>query len=321
MLRTWRLVMLMAGAVALWGFQPAAAPASFTFFAIGDTQINLAKWGAAGTEATIAAMNTLPGKPFPLGGVVDEPRGVLIAGDLVDDTAEPKNWAFYKTLFHPRGNAKLRFPVFEGAGNHDISTGAKFGDWSYIQTELIARNRERAAPVWVDANGYHYSWDWDQTHIVCLNIFPGREWRQVYDRDAPWNDPKAAIDFLKSDLAARVGTSGRPVIVYWHYGLRGWGLEKWWLPEDLARLKATLAPYNIALLLHGHEHRYERYTWEGYDVVMAPSPQFDPDRAKGEQEGRPKGFLVTRIGNGMLEMANWTPQGWDDPWKKSLAKR
>lgn len=319
-MRIWRSLSLVCVALAVLSRVGGAASDAVTFFAIGDPQINIPKWGTAGTEQTIDAMNALPGQPFPLGGVVDTPRGVLIAGDLVDDTTNPANWALYKTLFDPQGKARLRFPVFEGAGNHDFDMQGGYAQWSYVQRDVIARNAQRAAKISTDTNRYHYSWDWGRVHVVNLNVFPGDEWRQVYDRPTMWNDPKGALAFLRNDLKERVGTSGRPVVVYWHYGLRGWGLEKWWLPRDLAALKEALAPYNIALILHGHEHRYERYTWEGYDVVMAPSPQFDPDRTKGEQDGRPKGFVVARMTDDALEMANWTPTGWLDPWKKSLRK-
>lgn len=51
-----------------------------------------------------------------------------------------------------------------------------------------------------------------------------------------------ALDFLRSDLESRVGESRRPVVLMWHYGLRGWGLEKWWVPEDLEVLREVIAP-------------------------------------------------------------------------------
>jgi hypothetical protein len=108
------------------------------------------------------------------------------------------------------------------------------------------------------------------------------------------------------------------VLVFWHYGLRGWGLEKWWTPADLANLRDVLAPYNIALILHGHEHRYERYQWEGLDVVMAPSPQRDRDPAKPGAISEPKGFLVLRFRDGTLEIAHRADGRWQDHWTKSV---
>ncbi len=298
---------------------PTAAPRdSFTFFVIGDPQINVPRWGTAGTEATIDAMNALPGEPFPLGGTVDEPRGVLIAGDLVDDVGNPDNWELYTHLFDPGGYARLRFPVYEVVGNHDLGTELGPGEWTYVQRELIQRNSRRPGHLSFGPNRYHYSWDWGSVHFVSLNVFPGTVPRPVYGKDAPWNDPKGSLAFLRSDLEEHVGASGRPVILMWHYGLRGWGLEKWWTPEDLDALAGVLRPYDVALILHGHEHRYERYGWEGYDVIMAPSPQID--RTEGEAESRPKGFLVVRVEGDRLETAYHGPDGWEDAWSKAMAE-
>jgi hypothetical protein len=290
---------------------------SIAFFVVGDPQINIPRWGSAGTEATLRTMNALPGDSFPHGGVVPEPRGVLVAGDLVDDPGNRANWELYKELFDPRGDALLRFPVYEVAGNHDLGTDSVQDGWTYVQEELIQRNQHRPGPLRFDPNGYHYSWDWGDVHFIALNVFPGSVPRPVYDNPSPWNHPRSSLDFLLDDLLRQVGTSGRPVILLWHYGLRGWGLEEWWTTADLDALKEVLAPYNIALILHGHEHRYERYTWEGYDVIMAPAPQVD--RMEGESESRPKGFLVVRIHENRLETAHHGVEGWEEVWSKPLS--
>jgi hypothetical protein len=290
-----------------------------TFFVIGDPQINIPRWGTAGTEKTIEIMNAVPGKPFPFGGVVAEPRGVLIAGDLVDDLSNDDNWTLYKKLFDVHGKARLRFPVYEGLGNHDLDGKQQFGTFNKLQREFVERNKSRAGIFYYDRRHYHYSWDWDQLHLVCLNVFPGNDHRPVYDRVAPWNDPKFSLEFLIDDLKKNVGDSGRPVILYWHYGLRGWGLEKWWTLDDLAALHAAIASYNVVLILHGHEHRYERYEWEGYPVIMAPSPQYDRDPNRSEAESRPKGFLVVRAKDNELQVAHHTAEGWRETWSRTIA--
>ncbi len=201
----------------------AADVGDFTFFALADPQINIPKWGTAGTRKTIRMMNDLPGSETPFGTVVEEPRGVLIAGDLVDDMGNRENWRGYKDLFDPQGEGRLRYPVYAGAGNHDLTSDTGFGEFNWLQKELIARNRRRPAELNLGPNGYHYSWNWEGMHFVNLNVFPGNDHRPVYDNHAPWNDPKESLGFLKKDLAEHVGESGRPVILMWHYGLRGWG--------------------------------------------------------------------------------------------------
>lgn len=296
-----------------------SAESNVTFFVIGDPQINIPRWGTAGTEKTIELMNQLPGKSFPFGGEVAEPHGVIIAGDLVDDLKNQENWIRYKEFFDPHGKARLRFKVFEGLGNHDLSTTQGFGTFNYLQKEFVERNKSRADKFQYDKHFYHYSWNWEPLHLVCLNIFPGNEPRPVYDRAAPWNDPKRSLDFLTQNLKTKVGNSGQPVILVWHYGLRGWGLEKWWKPEDLVALREVIKPYNVVLILHGHEHRYDRYEWEGYPAFMAPAPQIDRDPKTPEIDSQPKGFLVIRLAGAELQVAHHTAQGWAETWSRQIS--
>lgn len=296
------LFLALWACLALFG-QAGVGADSYTFFATGDPQINVEKWGAAGTEQTINWMNHRPGSDFPAGGEVGVPKGVLILGDLVDDLKNPENWATYKGLFDPRGKALLQYPAYEGAGNHDLDGKNSDGQLSYVQQEMSERHKQLQGMFHFDGRGYHYSWDWGPVHYICLNVFPGNVPRAVYGKNAPWNDPQHALSFLQEDLKEQVGVSGRPVILMWHYGLRGWGLEKWWLPEDLENLKNTLKPYNIVLILHGHEHAYARYQWEGYDVIMVPSPQYDRNPKDPKSVSRPKGFLVVRVAGDQLETA------------------
>jgi hypothetical protein len=300
---------------------PLHAADSFTFFAIGDPQINIPRWGTAGTEQAIEWMNNLPKMPFPYGGKVGAPRGVLVIGDMVDDIKNPENWAVYKTLFDVRGQARLRYPAYESIGNHELDGANRGTQMSYVQREFIERNKLREGRFHFDPLGYHYSWDWGGVHFVMLNSFPGTAPRPVYNRNTPWNDPQNGLAFLEGDLKERVGDSGRPVVLVWHYGLRGWGLDMWWTPEDLSNLKRALAPYNVALILHGHEHRYERYQWEGYDAIMAPAPQIDRDPKAPDSVSKPKGVLVLRVRGGRLETAMYTARGWEEKWEKPLLVR
>ncbi|MEI7957181.1 MAG: metallophosphoesterase [Verrucomicrobiota bacterium] len=297
------------------------APAeAITFFVMSDPQIHLEKWGTVGTEQTLQIANELPGKPFPLGGTVGEPRGVLVLGDLTDDVSDARHWQTYKRFFDPNGKALLRFRAFEGIGNHDLSTSSST-DFTRVQREVIERHQTRRGDetFHYDAQHYHYSWDWGPLHLVQLNIFPGNEPRRVYDHDAPWNNPRQSLDFLRDDLKKFVGDSGRPVILGWHYGLRGWGLEKWWTPTDLENLKEVIKPYNVVLILHGHEHAFAQYQWEGYPVFMCPSPQIDRDPKTPDVPSSPKGFLVVRLLDHDLQLAHHDASGWRETWSHAIS--
>lgn len=322
--RTTRWLLLLAGCLALGGVLGCRAgePETVTFYAIGDPQINIPRWGTAGTESTIESMNGLPGEVFLFGKEVGEPAGVIVAGDLVDDLENPENWELYKRLFDPAGLGRLRFPVFDGQGNHDVDVrNQAFGEFNETQREFIERNRARPGEFVFGPEGYHYSWVWAGVRFVQLNIFPGTVHRPVYGAPAPGNDPKGSLAFLQRILTEHVGDTGQPLVLIWHYGLRGWGFEEWWVDEDLDALESTLEGFNVVLLLHGHEHRYERYRWRGYDVIMAPSPQHDRDPDEPETESRPKGFLVFRITSEELQMGYRTPEGWVATWARPLAPR
>lgn len=303
----------------LQAFPDSGEAEEITFFVMADPQIHLDKWGTAGTEQTLRTANELPGKPFPFGGKVGEPKAVIVAGDLVDVVQDPRHWETYKRFFDPNGKALLRFRAFEGIGNHDLSQASADG-FSRVQQEFIERNKSRKGDevFHYDEDNYHYSWDWGQLHLINLNLFPGNEPRPVYDNDAPWNNPRRSLDFLKADLEKQVGDSKRPVILWWHYGLRGWGLDKWWKPEDLEALKRVIQPYNVVLILHGHEHAFAQYEWEGYPVFMSPSPQLDRDPKTPEVPSKPKGFLVVRLKGDQLQLAHHGPEGWQETWSRSV---
>jgi hypothetical protein len=300
-------------------FSDGEAKEEITFFVMADPQIHLDKWGTAGTEQTLRVANELPGKPFPFGGKVAVPKAVIVAGDLVDVVQDPRHWETYKRFFDPNGNALLRFRAFEGIGNHDLAAESAEG-FSSVQKEFVARNRSRKGEevFHYDEEYYHYSWDWGPLHLINLNLFPGNQPRPVYDNEAPWNNPRRSLDFLKADLEKQVGGSGRPVILWWHYGLRGWGLEKWWTPDDLEALKRVIEPYNVVLILHGHEHAFAHYKWENYPVFMCPSPQLDRDPKTPDVPSKPKGFLVVRLKGDQLQLAHHGPDGWKETWSRSV---
>lgn len=322
----WRAGAAGAAAVlaAACGSAPAAptaadSPAAITYFVTADPQINIPRWGTAGTEATIDAMNALPGRALPDGTACGQPRAVIVAGDLVDVADSAADWERYRSFYDPRGDARLRFPAYESIGNHDLDTKLPRGTWSPVQREVLARHRRRTGAFRYDADGYHHSWDDGPLHFVMLNLFPGDEPRPVYGREAPWNDPRRSLTFLADDLRATVGDSGRPVVLVWHYGLRGWGLDKWWRPEDLDALAAVIAPYNVVLILHGHEHTFAQYEWRGIPVFMAPSPQQDRDPKNPAAPSTPKGFLVLRLVADELAVFHRAADGWRGQWTRRIA--
>eukprot|EP00873_Tetraselmis_striata_P023569 jgi/Tetstr1/443833/TSEL_003287.t1 len=240
----------------------------------------------------VDAMNHLPGEQdweeAMGGGPVVEPAGLVVSGDLVDRGPEAIGYpqmVNFTNLYGLDGEGMLRYPVYEGFGNHDggnLTSGPHYPN--YVRLGIKARNKVRRGVMHLSDNELHYSWDWPITpscslHLVQLNLFAGRYGEPV---DAPfygpnpasWVHPEYSLDFLERDLAANVGDSGRPVVFFQHYGFDGFS-NSWWADHEREELAQVLAPYNVLAIFVGHTHAANYYQWNGYDVINTPSTQAD----------------------------------------------
>jgi cytolysin (calcineurin-like family phosphatase) len=143
-----------------------------------------------------------PGAPMP------RPLGVLIAGDmtLCDDCTSLTNnrdeiKPFRDLYDSRRTTAAIRLPVYLGLGNHDVTDGGK--------KNLLSAYIDHRLKMKQGVTNYHsstrcYSWDWGNTHFIQLHLRASAS-----DGSLPW---------LQQDLATRVGTSGKKVVIVQHYG-------------------------------------------------------------------------------------------------------
>ncbi len=257
-----------------------------TFVAISDLHIGKTSECTAANYSMVSFLNDLPGKTYPasVGGTVDSIDGVVISGDLTESPWEP-NWKILNEIYSPTGNGKVKFPVYEGLGNHDISNGT-----TYPHNQIRARTKERPNIVMTDAAGLHYSWDWGNVHFVQVNLYVG-EAGLLHKYD----DPMGSYSFLKEDLARNVGDSGRPVIVINHYG---WPEPGKGSVADSEKAAELLKQYNCIAIIHGHRHGLKHYTYEGLDVFN------DGSVAHG------KGMLVFRITDGQMVVLSRQNDAW-----------
>ncbi len=284
-----------------------------TFFAMGDPQYG----GGADDKNTfqILAMNGFPGAIWPddtpfAGDVLADPRGVLIAGDLTQNGQDGRLTpldsdelgAFHADYGLTGVEGELRFPVYEGYGNHDFDP-AQAGDydefdWRFYYSEdgtpsadsVAERNPDRIGLTSVapDVDG-HYSWDWDWLHLVNMDLFPGDEPSDA-EANALTRDPRDALSFLQADLAERVGDTGRPVIVMAHYGFDGFGQEpRWWTDEQKEAFRAVISGYDVSYI-HGHTHATYEYEIDGLQCFNVGSPYYTNYNADGRGH-----FTVFRI--------------------------
>ncbi|MBA4189098.1 MAG: hypothetical protein C0467_13960 [Planctomycetaceae bacterium] len=210
-------------------------------------------------KVSIERMNALPGTAWPDklgGGKIEKPRGVLALGDLIDDgdrrDETPVQWRHFEKQFGLDGtDGLLKYPVFEGWGNHDGPPIGKEKFGFSVQAKIKERNadRKKAGRIGnVAENGLHYSWDWEQVHFVQANLYPADKQHPKIRYSLPWHDPQGALSFVKDDLKTSVGDSGRPVVIMSHCGVD----TDWWNPEDWAEFYKAVKPYNVIAYFYGH---------------------------------------------------------------------
>lgn len=271
-------------------------PNGVTFYAISDIHYGLPH-SSEYAFLNIDAMNNLLTTNYPskIGGIINKPRGVIVAGDITTRSSESELLE-YKTEFGLKGEKRLKFPVFDTWGNHD---------GNIVREEIKRRNLLRQGNIKISENGLHYSFEWDSIHIVCVGIYPGNEKIGGYD-------PFHSLDFLEKDLAFEVKNTGKPVIIFQHFGFGSHSLapENWWKPEEAEAFYRVIKDYNIIAIIHGHEHDYFFGKWRGIDIINLPH--------YNENEG--SGFCVFNIKGNLFKAAFYTTkQGWTDSFKKQIS--
>lgn len=286
------------------------AAGSVAWFAASDTHLGHDVGPKNGTVVTsydknlnaITEMNALWAQPcgttnctWPAalgGGPVQEPRGVVVSGDLVDNgggTAAEVNgcnqWFNFTRLYGFNGtDGLLRSKCYEGRGNHDDgnSTNALPAGCTTVPSRaIIARNKLRLADASFgldavsQATGLHYSWTWPLTstcrlHVVQLNLYPGETCGSpanpgkegTFSCTDGWVWGEGAESFLVADLAAHAVAPGTHVVVAMHYGLDGWS-RTWYNADQAASFVAALAPYKTLVVHVGHTHAAGLYSFNG----------------------------------------------------------
>jgi cytolysin (calcineurin-like family phosphatase) len=306
--------------------EPATAPASrdVTFIAASDSHYAAFEHEDRNDRVreSIRQMNAIASVSWPkdLGGdPVSLPRGVVMPGDLINDGDrlwEGKNqgarqWAAFVADFGLDGtDGLLKYPVYEGWGNHDGPPAGRERHGFSLQAELKKRNaqrKEKGRLSNLSENGLHYSWDWDDVHFVQLNLYPADRQHPGVKYNATWHDPQGALTFLKQDAAKHVGESGRPVVLLSHCGFD----TDWWHPDDWKAAYDAMKPYNVVLYLYGH-------TGTG---VRDWAPEGETRRWTCINDGHADvGFFVIQIRENRLRFAYRARVnvGWGWKWAKAI---
>jgi len=218
---------------------PRTGRRAITFFVASDTHFGVPGI-EEGNRRLVEELNRLPGLEYPpaIGGRVEKPRGVLVTGDLTDYSTEEQWRAFEKFYGLTGKEGLLRFPVFETLGNHD------FIDDSPVIRHIVRRH-----------GGITYSFDWDDLHVACLGMYPSAD----------------RIRWLEEDL--RAVKPGRPIVLFFHYGIDGPWSQSWESSEEREELARVLQGHRVAAIFHGHAHHAGSYRWREHDVFRPGSPK------------------------------------------------
>ncbi len=276
-------------------------PAS-TFFMMSDTHYGINDSVDRINLHIINEMNSLPGKLYASDSVnfkVNVPAGVIVSGDLTDKGDE-KSWQLFAETMKVDGTGALRYPVYEGFGNHDGPVNG------FVRNGIKQRNFQRKNIIAVSKDSLHYSFRIGNIHMVNLNLYPGNKWVDTCDWckyfKESFREPQFSLEFLKDDLEKNVGNSKQPVILYFHYGFDEWSF-KWWTRTEQDAFYEVIRKYNIAAILFGHSHVYLKDSWRGIPVICAGSSQ---------KNNKPGEFLVIQMEGRKLYVAVREPGLWKD---------
>jgi len=229
-------------------------------------------------RAVIDRMNALPGTDFPVAswGKVETPRGVIASGDLTSGTEglEQTEWNYFVTDYGLTGTeGRLIYPIYEGSGNRDY-----WHNSPVVTNGIALRNLSRPG-INISNDGLHYSWDWDDVHIINLNLS---------------FDESENFSFLTNDLHKNLKFKGQPIIIYHHYA-----------PVGSAYYNA-ISNYNVIAIFRGHDHYVEYTEWNGINTYTTPASYM----------GR---FFAVNISNNVMRVAEGDESGsWESNSEKTF---
>lgn len=197
-------------------------------------------------------------------------RGILVAGDLTNNSQPYGQYDLYKSSLNPVGAGKnqanaLRF-VYDGIGNHDMVKASSLKSPSanaiacqehsvtcvstaLIREELATRQRDTLPFL---RQGLHYAWRWGDVTFVHLNLFPG-------DTAGPHGkrSPDRSLTFLQNVIQTLDKPKDRLIILH-HYTFNKGAIadpEDWWTEEQMERYWNSIAETNLLGIFTGHSHR------------------------------------------------------------------
>lgn len=245
------------------------------------------------------------------------PLAVVSTGDETNDGQQTSLGAFRLLYEAGWSSDSTWMPLFPGYGNHDMQNDCEFDNCAKRMLDYSS-NTASCNPNGMDPQSRNYSWDWGKFHLVQLNSWAG-------DTLAGYNNsytPKvkdthgSGLPWFIADLQSHVGNSGRPVILFQHYGwdplstqLNSDGTPSWWSDTDRQTFLNIIKDYNVVAIITGHDHNLGSYGVSVTDSSGNAKMLDDFVGGTGGQNGTGEFFMV-RLTDQFLDLM---PVQWTDP--------
>jgi predicted phosphodiesterase len=223
------------------------------------------------------------------------PDLVLHTGDLVYEIERDPDapTAFIEKLFSPFAPLLTSAPFYPVPGNHDLETAARWGDSYYYFTAFppLAVNGVDSPE---DADGEWYAFSYGDIQFVMLNT------QAVFG----FGGYQSETDWLAERLA---DSSFRATIVVLHVPPRNAGRHRTDSSIVRSRWGEMLQAPNVALILAGHDHNYQRFLNDGVTTVVTGGGSETLYTVSGSADGlqaaeRRTHFTLLNIGEDEIEI-------------------
>jgi len=210
---------------------------------------------------------------------------------------------------------RVKYPVFPGLGNHGDPSRTLCSDqdchdmnnlecysnyvYKYIKARVFGSNAlyDPSSTLNVHQPSYYesgsgdiYAWEWGSYHFIHGNI-----WMFYHGEEDQYQTSAAKKHWLMDYLEHVIGDSGKPVILFQHYGWDGQSFRDGWHDHNAEDLINVLynngKPYNVIGIFTGHVHQFDYHSIDagGNAVTFDNYVVNDSGPANGDYTGH---FIV-----------------------------
>lgn len=188
---------------------------------------------------------------------IHSPAAIITTGDNAHGGLQGELGA-YRLLYEQSWiNESTTLPVLIGLGNHDIGNDCTRNNCAQRMFDYV-KGQVAGAVTKLDDGSRNYSWDWNGVHYLQLNKWAGDT---QLGSGSTGSTHDSGLSWLKTELANNVGTSGRPVVIFQHFGLDPMSLgqppynsDPWWTIGERRQFWDAIRPYNVIGMFTGHIH-------------------------------------------------------------------